>query len=430
MNYKVEKTEKNELRTSIELTKEEWLAANKKAYEKNKSKYSVPGFRKGHVPYNYLVKAYGEQIFFEDAINIAFSEHYFDIIDKETDYAVIDGPSVEDIKMTDEGGITIVALAPLKPEVKLGKYKGIKVDKVEYNVTDEDVENEISKLRERNSREVEVTDRAVEDGDICDIDFSGSIDNVKFEGGTAEHHSLKIGSKTFIPGFEEQIIGMNIGGERDITVKFPEDYPQETLAGKEAVFAIKLHGIKVKELPEVDDEFIKDATGEESVDAYKTSVRAKLQKANDDKAKHEIEDKLMKIITDASEVVIPKCLIERGIDNLVQDMEYRMMYQGLKLADYLKYTGQSMEDYRKSMEEPATTRVKSQLVVEQIIADEKITASEEELDAKIKAQAESVEKTFEEYKAGMPERQIEYIRNSIIIDKLFEFLLANNKISK
>ena len=430
MNYKVEKTEKNELRTSIELTKEEWLAANKKAYEKNKSKYSVPGFRKGHVPYNYLVKAYGEQIFFEDAINIAFSEHYFDIIDKETDYAVIDGPSVEDIKMTDEGGITIVALAPLKPEVKLGKYKGIKVDKVEYNVTDEDVENEISKLRERNSREVEVTDRAVEDGDICDIDFSGSIDNVKFEGGTAEHHSLKIGSKTFIPGFEEQIIGMNIGGERDITVKFPEDYPQETLAGKEAVFAIKLHGIKVKELPEVDDEFIKDATGEESVDAYKTSVRAKLQKANDDKAKHEIEDKLMKIITDASEVVIPKCLIERGIDNLVQDMEYRMMYQGLKLADYLKYTGQSMEDYRKSMEEPATTRVKSQLVVEQIIADEKITASEEELDAKIKAQAESVEKTFEEYKAGMPERQIEYIRNSIVIDKLFEFLLANNKISK
>ena len=430
MNYKVEKTEKNELRTSIELTKEEWLAANKKAYEKNKSKYSVPGFRKGHVPYNYLVKAYGEQIFFEDAINIAFGEHYFDIIEKETDYAVIDGPSVEDIKMTDEGGITIVALAPLKPEVKLGKYKGIKVDKVEYNVTDEDVENEISKLRERNSREVEVTDRAVEDGDICDIDFSGSIDNVKFEGGTAEHHSLKIGSKTFIPGFEEQIIGMNIGGERDITVKFPEDYPQDTLAGKEAVFAIKLHGIKVKELPEVDDEFIKDATGEESVDAYKTSVRAKLQKANDDKAKHEIEDKLMKIITDASEVVIPKCLIERGIDNLVQDMEYRMMYQGLKLADYLKYTGQSMEDYRKSMEEPATTRVKSQLVVEQIIADEKITASEEELDAKIKAQAESVEKTFEEYKAGMPERQIEYIRNSIIIDKLFEFLLANNKISK
>lgn len=429
MTYKVEKTEKNELRTSIELSKEEWVSANKSAYEKNKSKYSVPGFRKGHVPYNYLVKAYGEQIFFEDAINIAFSEHYFDIIDKETDYAVIDGPSVEDIKMNDDGGITIVALAPLKPVAKLGKYKGIKVEKVEYNVTDEDVEKEIAKLRERNSREIEVNDRAVQDGDICDIDFSGSVDNVKFEGGTAEHYSLTIGSKSFIPGFEDQIIGMNIGGERDITVKFPEDYGQESLAGKEAVFAIKLHGIKVKELPEVNDDFIKDATGEESLDAYKNVTKEKLQKANDEKAKHEIEDKLIKIITDTTEVEIPNCLIERGIDSLVQDMEYRMMYQGLKLADYLKYTGQTMEDYRKSLVEPAKNRMKSQIVVEQIIADEKIVATEEELAEKIKAQAESVEKTYEEYRAGMPEQQVEYIRNSIVIDKLFEFLLKNNKIA-
>lgn len=429
MTYKVEKTEKNELRTSIELSKEEWVSANKSAYEKNKSKYSVPGFRKGHVPYNYLVKTYGEQIFFEDAINIAFSEHYFNIIDKESDYAVIDGPSVEDIKMNDDGGITIVALAPLKPVAKLGKYKGIKVEKVEYNVTDEDVEKEIAKLRERNSREIEVTDRAVQDGDICDIDFSGSVDNVKFEGGTAEHYSLTIGSKSFIPGFEEQIIGMNIGGERDITVKFPEDYGQESLAGKEAVFAIKLHGIKVKELPEVNDDFIKDATGEESLDVYKNVTKEKLQKANDEKAKHEIEDKLIKIITDTTEVEIPNCLIERGIDGLVQDMEYRMMYQGIKLADYLKYTGQTMEDYRKTLVEPAKNKMKSQIVVEQIIADEKIVATEEELAEKIKAQAESVEKTYEEYRAGMPEQQVDYIRNSIVIDKLFEFLLKNNKIA-
>lgn len=429
MNYKVEKTEKNELRTSIELSKEEWLAANKKAYEKNKSKYSVPGFRKGHVPYSYLVKAYGEQIFFEDAINIAFGEHYFDIIDKESDYVVIDGPSVEDIKMNDDGGLTIVATAPLKPIVKLGKYKGIKIEKVEYNVTDEDVEKEISNLCERNSREVEVNDRAVQEGDICDIDFSGSVDGVKFDGGTAEHHMLTIGSHTFIPGFEEQIVGMNIGGERDITVKFPEDYPQESLAGKEAVFAIKLHGIKVKELPEVNDEFIKDATGEESLDAYKASVREKLQTANERKAKQEIEDKLMKMITDESEVEIPACLIERGVDNLVQDMEYRMMYQGLKLADYLKYTGKTMEDYRKGLEEPAKARVKSQLVVEQIIAEENIVATEEELEEKIKAQAESVEKSYEEYRAGMPSQQVDYIRNSIVIDKLFAFLLENNKIA-
>lgn len=428
MNYKVEKTEKSELRTSIELTKEEWAEANHKAYDKNKASYSAPGFRKGHVPYNYLVKAYGEQIFFEDAINIAFSAHYFDIIEKQSDCVVIDGPSVEDIKMNDDGGITIVALCPIKPDVKLGKYKGIKIEKVEYNVTDEDLEKEIQNLRDRNSREVEVTDRAVANGDICEIDYSGSIDGVVFEGGTAEHQTLVIGSNTFIPGFEEQIIGMNIGGERDITVKFPEEYHSTELAGKEAVFAIKLHGIKVKELPEVDDEFIKDATGEESVAKYKEVTKERLQKANDEKAKREIEDKLIKQITDSSEMVLPDALIERTIDGIVEEMEYRMMYQGLKLADYLKFSGQTMEDYRKSFVEPATNRAKSQLVVEKIIAEEKITASDEEVDAKIAEQAKSVEKDFEEYKKGMPENQIEYIKNSIVIDKFFDFLTKNNKI--
>lgn len=428
MNYKVEKTEKNELRTTIELSKEEWEKANLQAYEKNKASYSAPGFRKGHVPYNYLLKTYGEQLFFEDAINIAFSAHYFDILEKETDYTVIDGPSVEDIKFTDDGGINVIAVAPLKPEVKLGKYKGIKIEKVEYNVTDADIDSEIEKLRERNSREIEVTDRAVQDGDICELDYSGSIDGVAFEGGTAQNQTLVIGSKTFIPGFEDQIIGMNIGGERDITVKFPEDYGATELAGKEAVFAIKLHGIKVKELPEVNDEFIKDAVGEESVAKYREVTKEKLQKANDDKAKREIEDKLMKEITDASEVELPNCLIESTIDGIVQEMEYRMMYQGLKLADYLKYSGQSMEDYRKSFVEPAKTRAKSQLVVEKIIAEEKIEATDAEVDAKIEEQAKSVEKSFEEYKADMPARQIDYIRNSIVIDKFFDFLIKNNKI--
>ncbi len=428
MNYTVEKTQNNEARTTFELTKEEWHNANMQAYNKNKSKYTAPGFRKGHVPYNYLVKTYGEQVFFEDAINIAFGQYYFDIMDKESEYVLVDGPSIEDIKLSEEGGITIIALAPLKPVVTLGKYTGIKVEKVEYNVTDEDVENEINKLRERNSREVEVTDRAVQSGDICDIDFSGSVDGVKFEGGSAEHYSLTIGSNSFIPGFEDQIIGMEIGSEKDINVKFPEDYGAEQLAGKDSVFAIKLHAIKVKELPEVNDEFIKDAVGEESLEAYKSKVSERLQKANEEKAKREIEDKLMKLITDSSEVEIPDCMVQKAVDSLVQDMEYRLMYQNLKLADYLKYTGQTMEDYRKGLVEPAKSRVKSQLVVEQIIASENITASDEEVDAKIKEQAESVEKSFEEYKAGMPAQQYDYIKNSIVIDKLFTFLIDNNKI--
>lgn len=428
MNYKAEKTEKNELKVTMELDKQDWLEANKSAYEKNKAQYSAPGFRKGHVPYNYLVGAYGEQIFFEDAVNFAFTKYYFDILEKESDYKVIDGPSVEDIKPGKGGGMTIVAVAPLKPEVKMGKYTGLKIEKTEYKVTDEDVDKEVERLRERNAREIEVTDRSVVDGDICDVDYSGSIDNEKFEGGTAEHQTIVIGSKTFIPGFEDQIIGMNIGGERDITVKFPDDYAAENLRGKVAVFAIKLHGIKVKELPELNDEFIKDAVGEESVAAYKEGVKERLEKNAEERAKRENEDKLVKAITDASEVEIPDCLIEKQIDSIVEDMKYRLMYQGLDLDGYLKYTGQTMEQYRKGFVEPAKSRAKSQLVIEQIIENEKITATPEEIDAKIAEQALSVEKDFEEYKKNMQARQLEYIANSIVIDKLFDFLTKNNKI--
>jgi len=429
MTYTVEKTEKNELKLSMKLTGEEWHNANLKAYDKNKKKYAVPGFRKGHVPYSYFVKYYGEQPLFEDALNFSFTEKYYEVLAKEKDYKVIDGPSIEDFKFEEDGGVTIVAVAPLKPEVELGKYKGIKIEKVEYNVTDADIDAEVEKLRERNSREIEVTDRPVQDGDICDLDYSGSVDNVKFEGGTAEHQRLVIGSKTFIPGFEDQIIGMTIGSERDITVKFPDDYSAEQLAGKVAVFAIKLHGIKVKELPEVDDEFIKDATGEESLEAYKAKRKEEMTKANQEKGKRETEDKLVKMIVEDSKVDVPDCLVENAIDSMVEEMSYRMMYSGLKMEDYLKYTNQTMEEYRKGFTDAAKERVKSQLIVEKIIEVENIKATEEEVNAKIAEQATSVEKSFEEYKAAMPARQLEYIQQSIVIDKLFEFLMKNNEVA-
>ena len=281
-------------------------------------------------------------------------------------------------------------------DVLNGKYKGIKIEKVEYNVTDADIDAEVEKLRERNSREIEVTDRPVQDGDICDLDYSGSVDNVKFEGGTAEHQRLVIGSKTFIPGFEDQVIGMTIGSERDITVKFPDDYSAAQLAGKVAVFAIKLHGIKVKELPEVDDEFIKDATGEESLEAYKTKRKEELTKANQEKGKRETEDKLVKMIVEDSKVDVPDCLVENAIDSMVEEMSYRMMYSGLKMEDYLKYTNQTMEEYRKGFTDAAKERVKSQLIVEKIIEVEDIKATEEDDNEKIAEQDTSVEKTFED----------------------------------
>lgn len=428
MKYSYEKGDKSTVKLTVTLTAKEWNGMQDEAYEKTKFKYQVPGFRKGHVPKSVIEQQYGKGAFYEEGINLAFAKYYYDILEKETSIEPIDRPDVS-IDKLDEKGLTFTAVVPVKPEVKLGDYKGIKIEKVEYNVTDADIDAEVEKLRERNSREIEVTDRPVQDGDICDLDYSGSVDNVKFEGGTAEHQRLVIGSKTFIPGFEDQIIGMTIGSERDITVKFPDDYSAEQLAGKVAVFAIKLHGIKVKELPEVDDEFIKDATGEESLEAYKAKRKEEMTKANQEKGKRETEDKLVKMIVEDSKVDVPDCLVENAIDSMAEEMSYRMMYSGLKMEDYLKYTNQTMEEYRKGFTDAAKERVKSQLIVEKIIEVEDIKATEEEVNAKIAEQATSVEKSFEEYKAAMPARQLEYIQQSIVIDKLFEFLMKNNEVA-
>ena len=387
----------------------------------------MPGFRKGKAPKNVIEQMYGKGVFYEEAINTSFSKYYFDILDKEKEIEPIDRPEIE-IEKLDDKGITMVALVPVKPEVTLGEYKGITIDKVEYNVTKKDVDAELDRLVKRNAREVSISDRPAQKGDITVIDYSGSIDGVKFEGGTAEKQNLELGSGAFIPGFEDGVIGMNIGDEKDIAVKFPADYGAEELKGKDAIFAVKLHEIKVKEFPEVNDEFIKEAAGEESVEAYKKATKKKLQEANDKRAKAETEDKLIEKITESSTVEIPEVLVERQIDNNVQDMEYRMMYQGLRLDDYLKYTNQTREDYRNSFKAQAEKQVKTQLVIDKILTVENIKATEEEIDEKIKEQATAMNKEFDEYKKSMNERQIAYFENNATIEKLFAFLMANNKI--
>ncbi len=428
MNYKIEQGEKSTVKIYITLDKTEWEAANQEAYEKTKGKYSLQGFRKGHVPKAILERTYGKGVFYEDAINESFPKYYYDILDKEADLKPIDRPDI-DIEKIDDDGITMVAIVPVKPDVKLGAYKGIKIEKVEYNVTDEDVEAELKKLQERNSRMVEVTDRPAQDGDTVVIDYSGSVDGVKFPGGTAEKQNLVLGSGSFIPGFEEQVVGMNIGDEKDINVTFPEDYHVEDLKGKDAVFAIKLHEIKFKELPEVNDDFIKDAVGSETIEAYKAETREKLQKEKDAKANAENEDKLLKAISDASEVEVPDVLVENQIDSIMQDLEYRLMYQGLKLEDYVKYIGSNMEEFRNNYREQAAANAKYQLVIDKIISEEKIDCTEEELDARIKELAEQSGKEFEAFKAEMNPRQIDYIKDSVIIKNLFDFLKSNNEIA-
>ena len=427
MKYTFAKAEKSTVKINIDLSEKEWNEAIDAAYEKTKGRFSLPGFRKGKVPKHLLESTYGKGIFYEEAINQAFPKYYSEILEKETSILAVAAPEI-DVKKIDDKHLSIEAIVAVKPEVTLGEYKGIKFNKVEYNVKDEDVENEIKRLQESRSRLVDVTDRAVENGDTVVIDYSGSVDGVKFEGGTAEKQTLVIGSSSFIPGFEDQIIGMKIGEDKDLKVKFPEEYHAENLKGKDAVFAVKLHEIKKKELPEVNDEFIKDAAGAESVDAYKKEVRERLEKQNADRAEREIEDAIVQKITDNASVEIPDAMIEAQIDRMVQEMDYRLSYQGLKLADYLKYIGQTMEDYRKNYREQAEKLVKSQLVIEKIIDTEKLEATDAEVDEKIEEMAKAQGKKAPELKKTAGVRQLEYIKNEIVIKKLFDTLKKDNVI--
>jgi len=427
MKYTFEKAEKSTVKINIDLTAKEWNEAINQAYEKTKGKYSIPGFRKGKVPKALLEQAYGAGIFYEDAINIAFPKYYTQVLEKEPTIEAIGTPEI-DIKKISEKGISMIAIVPVKPEVKIGEYKGITFKKVEYNVKDEDVADELSRLQERNSRMVNVEDRAVENGDTIVIDYSGSVDGVKFEGGTAEKQNLVIGSGSFIPGFEEQVIGMNIGEDRDINVKFPEEYHAENLKGKDAVFAIKLHEIKKKELPELTDDFIKDSTGAESLEAYKAETKARLEKMNSDRAEREMEDEMIKKITSTTEVEIPDFLVDNQVERMVQEMGYRLSYQGLKLEDYLKYTGQSMDDFKKGYVDQAREYVKSQLVIEKIIEDEKIEATDAEVEARVEEMAKAQDKPVPDIKKHMGARQLDYIKNDIIIKKFFELLKKSNTI--
>ena len=426
MDYKFEKAEKSTVKVEIKLNKEEWANAQVKAYNKNKSKFSMPGFRKGKVPMKVIENAYGKGVFYEDAINEAFPDYFGEVLDKEPSIDIVARPDL-DIKDLSDDGITFIATVPVKPEVKLGDYKGIKFDKVEYNVTDEDIDADIKRLQERNARTVDVEGRPAEMDDIANIDYSGAVDGEKFEGGTAEGYDLVLGSKSFIPGFEEGVVGMNVGDTKDVAVKFPEEYHAENLKGKDAIFTVKLNKLSKKELPEVTDEFIKEATGVETIDAYKAETKAKMEDANAKKAERELENKMIEFFTDSAEVEIPDAMIENQIDYMVQDMEYRMSYQGLKLEDFLKYTNQNMADYRKTFSEQAKKSVKQQLVIDAIISKEEITASDDEVKEKVNEMYEKQGKKAPDFKK-FDAKQFDYAKQDIIINKLFDMLKKENVI--
>ena len=427
MKYTTKAAEKSTVKITMKFDKDEWKDALNKAYLKTKGRFAVNGFRKGKAPRNVIEHAYGKGVFFEDALNVLFSENYGKILDKEEKkFTAVGDPELSVDDLSDEG-VTLVADTPVKPEVKIGSYKGMKLKEFAYTVKDADIDKELDRLRDRNARKVDVTDRPCQNGDIVNIDFVGTVDGVKFDGGEAEGFDLTLGSGQFIPGFEDQVVGMNIGDKKDVNVKFPENYQAESLKGKDAVFAVKLNSIKGKELPELTDAFIKDATGSETIEEYKQKTRERLQKQADKNALDATENSILEAISATAEAEIPQAMIEREIDGLVQKFEYQLMYQGLKLQDYLDFIKVSKEDFRKNYEEQAKKNVLNQLIISQIIKDEKIEATAEEVDAKVAEQAASVDKSAEEYKKSMDPRQFDYIKSDIIITKLFDFLKANNE---
>ena len=424
-----EKTGTNEVTLELSISAEAFADANNKAYNKVKKNIAVPGFRKGKAPKAFIEKYYGEGVFYDDALEIAFPEAYEAAV-AEAGIDPVDNPFDFDIKSVGKDGVELSCKVTVKPEIELGEYKGLKAEKEAVAVTAEEIEAELNKKLEDCARIVDVDDRAVADGDIVTIDYEGFNDGVAFDGGKAEEFDLTIGSGQFIPGFEDQVVGMNIGETKDVNVTFPENYQAEALKGKAAVFAVKLNALQAKELPELTDEFIKDATGSATVEEYKAKAMERLQKQADRRANDATENSILEAIAANTEVEIPQAMLEREIDGLVQKFEYQLMYQGLKLADYLEFLKISVADFRKNYEEQAKKNVTSQLIISQIIKEEKLEATEEEINAKIAEQAASVEKEMEEYKKNMDPRQFDYIASDIVITKLFNFLKANNEMVK
>ena len=427
MKYTTKAAEKSTVKITMEFDGTEWKDALNKAYLKTKGRFAVNGFRKGKAPRNVIEHAYGTGVFFEDALNVLFSENYGKVLeDKEKEFTAVGDPELAVDDLSDEK-VVLVATTPVKPEVKIGSYKGMKIKEFAYTVKDADVDKEMERLLDRNSRKVPVTDRPAQNGDVVNIDFVGTVDGVKFDGGEAEKFDLTLGSGQFIPGFEEQVVGMNAGEKKDVSVKFPENYQAEELKGKDAVFAVTLNSIQGKELPELTDAFIKDATGSETIEEYKEKTKERLQKQADKNSLDATENSILDAVSATAEAEIPDAMIEREIDNLVQKFEYQLMYQGLKLQDYLDFIKVPLAEFRKNYEEQAKKNVLNQLVISQIIKEEKIEATDEEVEEKVAEQAASVDKSAEEYKKDMDPRQYDYIKSDIIITKLFNFLKANNE---
>lgn len=426
MSVQVEKLEKNMAKLTIEVAPEELEKAIEGAYQKNKSKISVPGFRKGKVPRQMIERMYGKEVFYEDAVNALIPEAYEKAVD-ECEEEIVSSPKIEVAQVEAGKPFIFTAEVALKPEVKLGKYKGVKVEKADTEVTDEEVDKEIDKERESNARNIDVTDRAVKDGDIVTLDFEGFVDGTAFEGGKGENYPLTIGSGTFIPGFEEQLVGAEIGKETEVNVTFPEDYQAEDLKGKAAVFKCTVKEIKEKELPTLDDEFASEVSEFETLAEYKADIRGRLEERKAKAAREAKEAAVIEEIIKDSDMEIPEAMIETQQRQMIDEFAQRIQMQGLTLEQYFQFTGASYDQMIEQVKPQAEKRIQSRLVLEAVAAAEKIEATEEDYEEELKSMAEAYQMEVDRVKELLPEKSVQQIKEDIAVKKAAEFVVDNAK---
>lgn len=422
MNAEMIKKEGNQVVLKLTIDAETFEKGIQKAYAKERGKYNLPGFRKGKAPQQLIEKNYGEGVFFEEAINIVVPEPYAAALDQFS-LEPVDRPDL-DIEDVGKGkDLVVTATVTVKPEVVLGEYKGVEIEKVSYEVTDADVEAELEKSRDMNSRMVTVEDRAVQNGDTLTIDYAGFVGDHQFEGGTAENQTLVIGSNRFIPGFEEQLIGAALNEETTVNVTFPEEYHADELAGKEAQFKVTVKGIKAKEMPALDDEFAKDTSEFDTLDELKADIRKRLEEANEKKASNEQRDKVVTALVDKCEIDIPQVMIESEINDMLRDFDYQLRYQGLDLEKYLQFSGSTIQDLRGQMQEDAARRVKTSLTVEAVCKAQGIETSDADVESELEKLAESQKTTVDKIRPTFARDNYAYLKDMILSRKTVDFLV-------
>ena len=426
MSVQVENLEKNMAKLTIEVAAEEVEKALQAAYMKEKGKISIPGFRKGKVPRQMIEKMYGPAVFYEDAANTLIQDNYPSAVD-ESGIDIVSRPTIDVVQIEKGKSFIFTAEVAVRPEVKLGKYLGVQVTKIDTSVSDDEVAAELEKEREKNARTVTVTDRPVQNGDTAVIDFEGFVDGVAFEGGKGENHPLEIGSHSFIDTFEDQLVGKNAGDEVDVNVTFPEQYQAAELAGKPALFKVKIHEVKAKELPELNDEFAQDASEFDTLEEYKADLKKRLEEQKETEAKRTKEDEAIQKIIDKSSMEIPEAMLDTQCENMINEFAQRIAQSGLSMEQYMQFSGLTLDKLKEQVRPEAETRIKSSLVLEQIAKDENIEVTDEEIDAEVEKMAAAYGMEADKLKEYMGDSEKESIARDLKVTKAVDLIMENVK---